>query len=1185
MAIELPPELSWVAYLTGQPFPKGNETQMFAMGDVWNSTAKQLADMGTQLDDVESKVFEGLSGPPAEQFAQYASELRTVFPELAAGANQLGGFAHDTALQIEYAKYMIIITLIWMAEQIATWASTLWGAVVVPEIEMAGAMAVRAILRQLLVSVVSGTVINTGMDVLVQAIQFLKGDRTHWDTRLTKGAVEGGAVFGVTAGLVHGGAKLVFPKLFDNAIGHIGVGATGGLLGGEVTNLALNSDQNLGLATAAGAFGGLMGSRTRGGEDIPAPDINLSGLKSLPDLDLGPGRNTPTDKTEDPTTTPGEHGQLPDWWRDNPANGTHSEPPVRTDGTGGSSSGPNRLRKNPPGSTGDPLVKEPSGGGDVRTPDREPSRVGRPSPQEQVAQWQSVRQDMSQQYANRFDYETKLADAQRHGDFAVTEAIADHQVAQSRSGSGSTVSPGVQDKTYTAVRDQIHTAFENRFGTGGSQWQPGQDHAQQFQPALDKIVAAIPDRISDEALWESQLPQIQHRFEQVYDNHPDITARRELLGPAGEPGHVAARDIAWQNFEKQARTGFESTIGKDSAVPVPTRLERGIQQQLDTVHSDISRDSFFQQELQKQTGFLSDLRRHPDLSGLPDQVWHGMHTELETRLRTDFGQLVHGGEDHTALFDSTRPGGSDVAGSIGDNGGDGPRPPGPGPGRDIFRDEAVRREWDRTSLDRLSTIRQAAARAAITYETRTRFDAGTAGLEQNRYRSDPALASEDAPASRLPTPRDQAVHDAATAFRNHFAASDVDNGRTWRSWNPRFDTGMNTQIAHETRFEQALNETRRHFDTTADQFDIADLGLEPEAIARVRADYEKDLRAVFDEIHRAAAGSWDGHGGGQTVWDIARQHLADGLPDRFRVEAGAIDALRDGAARFNAIRAGFSLPEDRQDILAQDFKADTARTFHEIFSSHKHDISAWLTHEEKHSNTFRTALDKTSTSTDYKPEPGGPAERTPEPRPGTVRTLDHVQQQIAHDTAAAARRWATDERRHSEEDIEAAKKAFDDAVRREFAKARSRAEQTGHGEVSTLTWDRGYQRLADHLDTYLAVEEHRSETMRKLDTTIGERLETWTEPRFAPWERQQLRLVHERLTHDITGEYRGRQEKLSLGMAYQDHTLPSQDTRMRWVQGAVEEHIDQTLQDWRGRADTSPAVIDALVHLHRDLHS
>jgi hypothetical protein len=278
MSIDIPPELNWLVEMAaGQSWPQGDEDKLSELGDGWNTAAVQLHDVVDGVGEATSAVQGGFNGPAADQFTSFMNSLYTSIPQMAQGAEQIGSMAKDTALQIEYSKYMILLQLLWMAEQIAEWTSTIFGAAAVPAIEAAGRFTVQAIIKTLMKqvarSVGESVAAMVGMDVAVQTIQFLKGDRTHWNTSATIGALEMGALSGAVGGIVGVGAHVIAPDIMKTFVGHVGLGAANGAIIGGVSDLVFGSDGNIGFAAAAGALGGAAGHR-RGGGGGPGP-LNL----------------------------------------------------------------------------------------------------------------------------------------------------------------------------------------------------------------------------------------------------------------------------------------------------------------------------------------------------------------------------------------------------------------------------------------------------------------------------------------------------------------------------------------------------------------------------------------------------------------------------------------------------------------------------------------------------------------------------------------------------------------------------------------------------------------------------------------------------------------------------------------------------------------------------------------------
>jgi hypothetical protein len=260
MSIMIPPEFEPMATITvGQDFPRGDEDKLAELGQAWNQTANELNDILGELNPATAATFESLEGAPAEQFGFFVNQLAQTLPVMSESAARLGQSAESVALEIEYAKYMIILQLAWMTAEIAYLSTTLFGSAAIPTVVAAGRSAVRLILRELFVAVISSSVMQGGMDVAVQVIQFLKGDRTHWDLRATLGGLEMGALGGAVGGVLGQGLRFVAPKFTKSVLGSVTTGALTGLGAGELGNLAFNAGQNLGLGAAAGALGGAIG--------------------------------------------------------------------------------------------------------------------------------------------------------------------------------------------------------------------------------------------------------------------------------------------------------------------------------------------------------------------------------------------------------------------------------------------------------------------------------------------------------------------------------------------------------------------------------------------------------------------------------------------------------------------------------------------------------------------------------------------------------------------------------------------------------------------------------------------------------------------------------------------------------------------------------------------------------------
>ncbi|MGW1030043.1 WXG100-like domain-containing protein, partial [Streptomyces sp. NPDC002577] len=299
----------------GQDFPAGNEDRLVQLGAVWNTTAQEINQLIGELNPATAATFESLAGAPADQFGQFVNQLSQTLPAMATSAAQLGEMAENIALEIEYAKYMIILQLAWMAAEIAYLSATLFGAAGIPAVVAAGRFAIQIILRELFVAVVSSIVMQVGMDVAVQVIQFLKGDRTHWDLSLTKGAAEMGALGGALGGGLGQIMRHLAPGFSKSFLGNVSHGALTGLTTTGASNLIFGTDQDLGLGTAAGGLGGAIshGHTLRGGgspEHVEVPKLDAPFSPEMLQHAI-PGEGRPG-TLERPGQVPQEHtGQVP----------------------------------------------------------------------------------------------------------------------------------------------------------------------------------------------------------------------------------------------------------------------------------------------------------------------------------------------------------------------------------------------------------------------------------------------------------------------------------------------------------------------------------------------------------------------------------------------------------------------------------------------------------------------------------------------------------------------------------------------------------------------------------------------------------------------------------------------------------------------------------------------------------
>ena len=309
MSIMLPSGLQWVAKLAGGDWPEADEDRLWALAQAHRDFAKQVRGVVTDLGPAMDEVKAGVTGPTAEAFEAYLDKLAKNLPAVADAADQVADMCDQTALQVQYAKIMILMMLAWMAAEIAFLAW--WAPEAVPEIVASGRLAVGMIVRRLLAAVVINVGAAAFMDALDQLIQFAKGHRHSWDLKNSEMAWAAGAINGAVTGALFGVGGAIAPEFLGSLLGKMAVGGAGGALGMEATDKALGMDGDPGLGFLAGALGGaighipaLRGCRGRDGE-VTEKVPDLTDGPGLPGLGGGLSRGGPGDTTGNSAPGPG----------------------------------------------------------------------------------------------------------------------------------------------------------------------------------------------------------------------------------------------------------------------------------------------------------------------------------------------------------------------------------------------------------------------------------------------------------------------------------------------------------------------------------------------------------------------------------------------------------------------------------------------------------------------------------------------------------------------------------------------------------------------------------------------------------------------------------------------------------------------------------------------------------------
>ena len=239
--MEMPDAVKWLLpIVVGESWPEGDETKLRALRDAWHNASNAITPATDMGNKASAGVLENWTGEGAkafeEQWKKFVDGDEAYFKSLADAAKALGDSCDQTALDIEYTKYMIIISLVILAAQIVAML-----AAAVPSLgtstagiapaQIATRITVQMLFRELLQKlaqqgfkqlatelleqflkqglkkiakeVATNVAMNVAMDAGIQGLQMAKGDRKDWDWSKTKDGAIGGAVNGVVgAGLM-----------------------------------------------------------------------------------------------------------------------------------------------------------------------------------------------------------------------------------------------------------------------------------------------------------------------------------------------------------------------------------------------------------------------------------------------------------------------------------------------------------------------------------------------------------------------------------------------------------------------------------------------------------------------------------------------------------------------------------------------------------------------------------------------------------------------------------------------------------------------------------------------------------------------------------------------------------------------------------------------------------------------
>ncbi|MEV4181038.1 hypothetical protein AB0J28_06285 [Streptosporangium canum] len=196
-----------MGWIVGMDWPEGDEERCFRLSDAYREVAEAVAVLMEDGDDACLNVCKCMDGAASDAFKEYWKTFTTVDPlllcRLKQGCERAGEQLNAMGLEIEYAKYMILLSLIMLGAQITYFvamAAPSFGQSLslIPMACRLTQMTVRQIAMRLLRNIALFTGVMAGMDGLIQTVQMAGGRREDWDWLKTGMSLAGGALAGLT---------------------------------------------------------------------------------------------------------------------------------------------------------------------------------------------------------------------------------------------------------------------------------------------------------------------------------------------------------------------------------------------------------------------------------------------------------------------------------------------------------------------------------------------------------------------------------------------------------------------------------------------------------------------------------------------------------------------------------------------------------------------------------------------------------------------------------------------------------------------------------------------------------------------------------------------------------------------------------------------------------------------------
>ncbi|WP_069161930.1 C2 family cysteine protease [Nocardia altamirensis] len=363
MTITMPPWLEWVSYLAGSEWPKGDEDQLFGLGDDWKRASSELRAIIPDLKKAADITLLSYDGDGADAMrADFDTYFKgdTSIESLAKGLADLGDYVRNCGTQIEYSKLQIITTLAITAAEIAWALSTLFGSAAVPAIQTAAQIATRTIFQRMLdailrlgtrfvgqsfmkklgITVVVETAIGLGQELGIQAYQVGRGRRDNIDWKQVGIAAATSAAGSAVAFPVAHRAGTLINKWAGPQKSMWGAGlraaaaavpaGLAGVGGGFVAGGILTGEWQFDPRMLGGAIGGALSGSVSGVTEFRSATRGLNGNPPIP-LSLAlreppPSHEAPPLSHQSVMTAPGSDTTPPAGARPNPASSTPTSP-------------------------------------------------------------------------------------------------------------------------------------------------------------------------------------------------------------------------------------------------------------------------------------------------------------------------------------------------------------------------------------------------------------------------------------------------------------------------------------------------------------------------------------------------------------------------------------------------------------------------------------------------------------------------------------------------------------------------------------------------------------------------------------------------------------------------------------------------------------------------------------------